>query len=186
MRFSVTLLQYEHGLIRQVIDVLAEMVKRQDMEKHRRQAISIVRFLDEYVDKFHHPKEERFLFPAGARAVGGMKDEVERLLLDHRKARAMISKMKRQAGQADKPLAKEFAPTARQLIDHLVTHIRHEEDLVFPRFEEALSMEEDEKLAMDYAKFAQGFDPEFVRRAEDFAVKMQDEVLGPGYYEGIR
>jgi hemerythrin-like domain-containing protein len=186
MRYSVTLLQYEHGLIRQVTDVISEMVKRDDLEKNRRQAQRATQFLDEYMDHFHHAKEEKFLFPAGAKAVGGMKDEIDRLLADHRKARALISKMKRQAATQSVPLSKDFAKTSKELVEHITVHVRHEEDVVFPRFEEALTLEDDEKLAEDYVGFLAGnFDAGFTKRSEDFAVKLQDEVLGAGYYQGI-
>ena len=46
MRVSVTLLQYEHGIIRQVIDVLGEMVKHNSIKKHQAQMKHIVKFLD--------------------------------------------------------------------------------------------------------------------------------------------
>jgi hemerythrin-like domain-containing protein len=187
VRYSVTLLQYEHGLIRQVTDVLSEMVKRDDLEKYRRQAQRTVQFLDEYMDHFHHAKEEKFLFPAGAKAVGGMRTEIERLLADHRKARGYISKMKRQAGTRSVPLSKDFAKTSKELVEHITQHVRHEENAVFSRFEEALTLEEDEELAEKYIAFlTSDFDPDFTKRSEDFAVKLQDEVLGPGYYQGIR
>jgi hemerythrin-like domain-containing protein len=139
------------------------------------------------MDRYHHAKEEKFLFPAGAKAVGEMRDEIERLLADHRRARGYISKMKRQSGTKSVPLSKDFATTSKQLVDHVVTHIRHEEDVVFPRFEEALTLEQDEKLAEDYVTFLNAnFDADFTKRSEDFAVRLQDEVLGPGYYQGIR
>lgn len=187
MRYSVTLLQYEHGLIRQVTDVLSEMVKRGDLEENRRQAQRVVEFLDEFMDHFHHAKEEKFLFPAGAKAVGGMKADIERLLADHRKARGYISKMKRQAGTRSVLLSRDFAKTSRQLVEHIRQHVRHEEDAVFPRFEEALTLEEDEELAEKYVSFlTSNFDSDFMKRSEDFAIKLQDDVLGPGYYQGIR
>ncbi len=187
MRYAVTLLQYEHGLIRQVIDVLAEMIKQDDLEENRRQAQRVVHFLDEFMDQYHHAKEEKFLFPVGVKAVGGLRHEVERLLADHRRARGYISKMKRQAGTASVPLSNDFAATSKELIDHITAHIRREEDLVFPRFEEALTLEQDEKLAENYVAFLNSsFDADFTKRSEDLAVKLQDDVLGPGYYQGIR
>jgi hemerythrin-like domain-containing protein len=187
VRYSVTLLQYEHGLIRQVTDVLAELVKRNDLEKHRKEAQRIARFLDEFMDHYHHAKEEKFLFPAGSKAVGGMRNEMERLLDEHRKARALISKMKRQSGDRGRALSGEFAVTSKQLVDHITAHVRFEEDAIFPRFEEALSLEQDEKLAEDYMAFLSSeFDADFTRRSENFVVRIQDEVLGPGYYQGIR
>jgi hemerythrin-like domain-containing protein len=58
MRISVTLLSYEHGVIRQVLDVLAEIVRTSSIDKHFDHVVEIVDFLDSYMDKFHHKKEE--------------------------------------------------------------------------------------------------------------------------------
>ncbi|MEM0449937.1 MAG: hypothetical protein QW520_08980, partial [Methanomassiliicoccales archaeon] len=74
MRGSITLLQYEHGIIRQVIDVLGEMVKKDNLKKYTDQTVKIVDFLDVYISKYHHKKEERFLF----KKVSSLSAEISR------------------------------------------------------------------------------------------------------------
>ncbi len=184
MRVSVTILQYEHGIIRQVMDVFAEMAKREDQEKHRAQARAIVEFSTNFIDHFHHAKEEKFLFPEGVRGKAINADELERLLADHRKAREMIAGLQKHV-DSKKKLGKAFATAAKQFSEHMATHIRHEEDVVFVAIEEAIDMDRDMEIAEEYEKFASPFGADFSKRAEDFSVKVQDEVLGAGYFQGI-
>ena len=184
MRVSVTILQYEHGIIRQVMDVLAELAKREEPEKHRAQARGIVEFSNDFIDRFHHAKEERFLFPEGVKEKAISDAELQRLLADHRKAREMIADLREQVDTKRK-LGKAFATAAKEFSEHMAAHVRHEEDSVFPTFEEAIDMDRDMELAEEYERFAGEFGADFSKRAEDFSVKVQDEVLGPGYFKGI-
>jgi hemerythrin-like domain-containing protein len=186
MRVSVTLLQYEHGVIRQVIDVFGEIMKHDTLDKHRKQAAKIVEFLDSYMDAFHHGKEEKFMFPAAVRAVQGMGPTVEMLVGEHKEARALLADLKEQCG-AKIPDKRRFIKTATRLVEHVTSHIKKEENEVFPRIEEVLSNDEDTVVMMQFMSFGTTkFPPEFGRAAEDFSMKVQDEVLGPGYWQGIR
>jgi hemerythrin-like domain-containing protein len=187
MRVVITLLQYDHGIIRQVIDVLGEMIKKKELANDRKHLQKIVQFLDEFVDQFHHAKEETFIFPAAVRDKKDMKAEIDALLADHKKARLLIIKMKKQV-TADRHFDEEkFRPLAKEMVEHMTQHISHEENKAFPEIEELLTLEEDMELAMDFDRFTRSkFDPGFMKRAEDFSFKLQDEVLGPGYFQGIR
>ncbi len=185
MRVSVTILQYEHGVLRQVMDVLAELSKKEELEKHRTQAREIVAFSTDFIDHFHHAKEEKFLFPEGVKAKAISDAELQRLLADHRKAREMIAGLRKQV-DSSKKLGKTFASAAKGFSEHMSTHVRHEEDVVFPAFEDAIDMDLDLEIAGEYEKFANAFGTDFTKRSEDFSIKIQDEVLGPGYFSSIR
>jgi len=93
MRIALTLLSYEHGILRQVIDVLKEAVEGQNVEKHMARMAEIVRFLDVYMDQFHHGKEERFLFPTVIRTSALLSDEVPKLIRDHQHAKGLLKTM---------------------------------------------------------------------------------------------
>jgi len=185
MRVSVTLLQYEHGIIRQVIDVLGEMVKHNSMKKHQNQMKHIVKFLDEYVDKYHHGKEEKLLFPISAKRSKELVPEIARLVSEHEAARANIAKLKTiiaiDAAYTDGSLG----IVSKEIVDNMIRHIRHEENVVYPKIEDVLSLEDDMKLIAKYERFNIDFGPDFARLGEDFAVKLQDDVLGPGFFTGI-
>jgi hemerythrin-like domain-containing protein len=78
-----------------------------------------------------------------------------------------------------------LSAVSKVLVDSMIRHIRHEEDVVYPKIEEALSMDDDMKLIKRYERFNADFGPDFARLGEEFAVKVQDEVLGPGFFTGI-
>jgi len=185
MRVTVALLSYEHGVIRQVTDVLGEVVKRQATGRHRDRVVEIVGFLDSYMDKLHHKKEERFMFPFASEASEALEAEVRRLLTDHRKARRIIGSLEL---EVERPAFNEqvFDKQALLLVKHIQTHVQHEENSVFPRIEELLSLEQDEAIYRKFEEFTlKKFGPDFHRQNEDFSFKVQEEVLGPGHYEGI-
>ncbi len=185
MRVTVALLSFEHGVIRQVIDVLGEVIKRQATGKHRDQVVQIVEFLDKYMDRFHHKKEERFIFPFASEADGTLETEVKRLLSDHRKARRIIGSLQLEVERTafNEPV---FDKQALLLVKHVQTHVQHEENSVFPRIEELLSLEQDEAIYRKFEEFTlKKFGPDFHRQNEDFSFKVQEDLLGPGYYEGI-
>ena len=185
MRVSITLLQYEHGIIRQVIDVLGEMVKHNSMKKHHGQMKHIVKFLDEYLDKYHHGKEEKLLFPMAAKRSKELVPEVARLVSEHTDARADIAKMKTMIASESAYADGSLAAISKKLVDSMTRHIRHEEDVVYPKIEEALSLDDDLKLIKKYETFNADFGPDFVRLGEEFGVRLQDDVLGPGFFSGI-
>ena len=187
MRGSVTLLQYEHGIIRQVTDVLAEMVKKDSLHKHQKQTAKIADFLDSYVSKYHHLKEERFLFRTAAPMSSELAKGAEELKGDHRKVEALITRLRQLAKRKEAYQDGTLVHVSKELVDRMTAHIRHEEDVYYPKVEDALTMEQDADLMAAYEEFSKSkFDAGFVRQSEDFAVKVQDEVLGPGYYKGIQ
>lgn len=185
MRVSVTLLQYEHGIIRQVIDVLGEMVKHDSMKKHKNQMRHIAKFLDEYLDRYHHGKEEKLLFPMAVKRSRELAPEIARLVTEHGEARASVARIKTMVGSEKAYSDGTLSSVSKELVDNMTRHIRHEEDVVYPKIEEALSLDDDLKLIAKYERFNIDFGPDFARLGEEFGVKLQDDVLGPGFYTGI-
>jgi hypothetical protein len=53
--------------------------------------------------------------------------------------------------------------------------------------EEGITIEKDADIVASYEDFlVSRFDLGFLKRNEDLVTRVQDEVLGPGYYQGIR
>jgi hemerythrin-like domain-containing protein len=94
MRGTITLLQYEHGIIRQVTDVLSVMVKQGTLAKHQRQVTRIASFMDSYVTKMHHQVEERFLFKTAMAMSAVLAKGARALMDDHAKVNGLISRLK--------------------------------------------------------------------------------------------
>ena len=187
MRGTITLLQYEHGIIRQVTDVLGEMVKQGTLAKHQRQVTRLASFMESYVTKMHHQVEERFLFKSAMAMSSELAKGARALMDDHAKVNDLISRLKLLSSRKQAYEDGTLAFVAKELVDNMTQHIRHEEDVYYPKMEEALSMEKDGELLTAIDEFTRAkFDREFMRTSEDLAIKLQDEVLGPGYYQGIR
>jgi hemerythrin-like domain-containing protein len=186
MRSSITLLQYEHGVIRQVMDCLNELVRRELTTDYERQGVEIYHFLVKYLDSYHHRKEERFLFPFACRVSDKLGDKVESLLKDHRKARALLKSLGttlRQNGIEDSGL---FNINAHDLIEHVNKHMENEEKYVFPQIEESIPIDEDRLLSQKYHEFTlANFGDTFLGKSEEFALKMQNEIMGPGHRKEI-
>ncbi|MFP4170924.1 MAG: hemerythrin domain-containing protein [Methanomassiliicoccales archaeon] len=183
MRVAITLLQYEHGVIRQVLDCLGKAAREDG--KHISLFPDISTFLTEYMDEFHHGKEERFLFPF-MRDFDLMPDAVDDLLEDHRKARELIGAMGECIEGDEVTDPREYMARARELVEHVTLHVQVEENSVFPRIEESISIEQDQKLYEKYDHFTtRGFGPDFQKKNEDFSFYLQDKIMGPGRIEGI-
>lgn len=180
MRVSIALLSYDHGIIRQVADVLGEILKAGQPLDFQAEAMEISAFLTDFIDKFHHKKEEAFLFPIATAKVPDLSATLPELVNDHAKARALLDAMN--AGMGERASWGAFAASASSLIGHMTAHIDKEELSVFGKIEEALTREEDRGLTRSMNEFADRFRPDYYRAAEEFSKGIQDRVLGPGYY----
>jgi hemerythrin-like domain-containing protein len=175
MSLSINLLSYEHGILRQVIDVLKEVVEKQTVDKHRNYIIEIVQFLDVYLDQFHHTKEEQFLFPLAIGASALLNTEIPKLIRDHQHAKDLLNVMKVEIKRS----SAEFSKVSTQLVEHMTSHINKEELLIFPKIEGYLTPEMNKRINKEYLDFNKHFGPDFYRTSEDFAKKIQNDILGP-------
>ncbi|NYT11312.1 MAG: hemerythrin domain-containing protein [Methanomassiliicoccales archaeon] len=186
MRVSITLLQYDHGVIRQVLDCLKEILENDFLDEYERVAVDIHDFLSEFMDRFHHRKEENFIFPS----VSNKSDETARisdsLIRDHEKAREFLARMKKSISEGSISDRSSFIEAGKNLVRHVTDHIKEEEERAFPIFEGIISVEEDIDIYTECERFVvDEFDADFMRRNEDRAFEIENKVLGPGYYEGI-
>jgi hemerythrin-like domain-containing protein len=182
MKVSITLLSYDHGILRQVLDVYKDIVEKRSIEKNRQIATEGVDFLLMFMDHFHHGKEERFLFPAAICADPEHTDDLNQLFEDHRTARMLVEGMLssvRPGGDDD-----EFYENAGKLVEHMTAHIRKEEDVVFPGIEAKMADEEDMRIYKHFEDFIMNnFREDIYPSAEAFGARFQDAVLGKGFFE---
>jgi hemerythrin-like domain-containing protein len=182
MKVSITLLSYDHGILRQVLDVFKDIAEKGSIEKNRQVATEGVEFLLMFMDHFHHGKEERFLFPAAICADPEHTDELQQLFEDHRTARmlaeGMLSSVRPGGDDA------EFYENARKLVEHMTAHIRKEEDTVFPGIEAKMDEGEDMRVYKHFENFTMSnFKEDIYPSSEAFAARFQDSVLGKGFFE---
>lgn len=183
MRISVTLLQYDHGIVRQVLDVVGELLRSHRTEKHAAEFQEAMVFLEQFLDRFHHAKEERFLFPAAAVECPRVAETLDRLKKEHAQARRMMKSALKALDLGDVQKAEK---EARKLVDHMTVHISEEENQVFPAIENALQLETDARIHVQYERFMEKeFGKSYYQVAEAFANDIQDRLLGPGFFKGI-
>jgi hemerythrin-like domain-containing protein len=180
MLVSVTLLQYDHGLIRQVMDVLGVVVKKRIADKHLEDVKEMAIFLDRFMDQMHHAKEERFLFPKAVE-LGSMKiEDMQRLAADHEEVRQLAKEIIASLRKDDMDA---FYRDAEVMVHTMMAHIRREEDNVFPYIEEHMSLDADTYVYKRYEDYIlKNFPSNFYEITAAFANRLQDDILGPGYF----
>jgi hemerythrin-like domain-containing protein len=181
---SVTLLQYDHGLIRQVMDVLGVVVKKRIAHKHLEDVKEMALFLDRFMDQMHHAKEERFLFPKAVELNSMMPVDMQELVADHTAVRQLAKEIIASLRKDDMDA---FYRDAEVMVHTMLAHIHREEDYVFPYIEEHMSVDADTYVYKRYEDYIlKNFPSNFYEVSETFANRLQDDILGPGYYERAR
>jgi hemerythrin-like domain-containing protein len=178
MRIMITLLSYDHGILRQVLDVISDVAREGTFDQYRDLMPEVSQFLFDFMDRYHHGKEEKFVFPAAADSPERIREMIPELIDDHRKARAFAEAI------ADDVAEWNIGPLAQNITDlaaHMVEHIKEEEDVVFPGMEGALEGDRDlDMFERSQAFVNEQFGADFTQRAEAFAKRLQDRVWGKG------
>jgi hemerythrin-like domain-containing protein len=116
----------------------------------------IVDFIQGFVDKCHHAKEEDLLFPAmektGIPREGG---PIGVMLAEHAVGRGHVGKMKEAAGRyaaGDKNAGIRFAESARAYAGLLSPHIHKEDNILYPIADARLSAETKATLEKEFER----------------------------------
>ena len=93
MAEAIGIIKDEHRRYRSVLYCLEQVVAdlarnggEPDFEMFR----AVIRYVQEFLNKFHHPKEDGYLFPALLRRYPAAKSRIDRLSQDHRACDALI------------------------------------------------------------------------------------------------
>jgi branched-chain amino acid transport system ATP-binding protein len=166
------------------LDALARTVGEAPAPQARASAATIVGLLDyvdAYVDKVHHPKEDEYLFRALRQRDAGTAGDLDRLQNEHRdgpRYRDDVRQLARAFADGRGGEAKAVVDAVTTFSVHLRSHIRLEETTVIPAARKALN-EQDWKT-ID-AAFLDNDDPLFGERVrEEFeSLKAQIVALAP-------
>ena len=162
-------LLHEHRAVETMLEVLDRLCGKlaEGGKKELNDLKSILEFLEVFVDKCHHAKEEKELFPA-LRESGRRKweGEIEELLADHEKGSALVHELKASLGSVPSSMNAAHAATtakAREYIALLNEHIENEEKL-FQAADKLLSQSRQQELKTRFDK-------------------IEAERIGPGRHE---
>ncbi|MFD1690972.1 hemerythrin domain-containing protein [Azotobacter chroococcum] len=133
MSQALDALRHEHDAILSTLKILRCMAERALQGNADADDIAaLLGFLQEFVDKCHHGKEEGLLFPALQRVDLAHQGElVGELTAEHEQGRALVGALR----QASTPVldAEAFAAAAEAYAVFLERHIDKENDVLFPR-----------------------------------------------------
>lgn len=179
MRVSIALLSYDHGIIQNATDVLGGVAKRRLLGSKRKEVFEITAFLEKFLGKYHHAKEERFLFPFAVMSDPSLTPDIEALISDHHRIEKLLS----DANSAGNTGGEDGLYAIYSEVWELsASHINKEERKVYPMIESRLSMAEDHEIYEECKEFTdRNFGYDYLRTSENFAMIMQNVVLGPDY-----
>lgn len=151
-------LKDEHQGVLLMLNILEAVCKKlstgEKVEpKHLQQ---IVEFLQIFVDKCHHGKEEDVLFPAMEQAgIPKENGPIGVMLVEHETGRGYVREMKtaiEKYASGDATLAANIVNAANNFISFLRPHIEKEDNILYAMADQVLPAEQQEKLFTEFEK----------------------------------
>ena len=140
----------EHENILKIAEILEKecraLESRKEQAANKEFFMSVISFIKDYADRFHHAKEEKILFKEFETCVNEGRvhcNPVEQMLFEHDKGRAAVKLMVEgvEAGDKNKLITGGRAYTAL-----IREHIFKEDNILYPMADEALSQNVKEKI----------------------------------------
>lgn len=117
--------------------------------------VQLVEFISEFADRFHHGKEEAYLFPAlERRGIVRKGGPLAALESQHEIERELTARMRHAVAEyrdLDPESRQHFVDAARKYTTHLIAHIQAEDSLLFRLADEMLE-------EADIAEMKEGFE----------------------------
>lgn len=152
---STALLLQDHKRLLQVVNVLEEMAAGagRDQNLNETHVKDLLEFLQDFGDRHHQGKEEEVLFPALLQGPAQKNyRELCGLVFEHNKQRSLIEDLQ------DSALTKKtqkFVFYATRLIGILRSHVRQEEEILFPLVDATLSPADDDRVVKEMKSYDQ-------------------------------
>jgi hemerythrin-like domain-containing protein len=171
MKDAISVLKSEHRSISAVLHGLKQLAKEaQDSRVRPQFAVfrAMLRYIDEYPERLHHPKEDEHLFARLVLRAPQAKALVDGLQAEHVRGQALVRELERaliffEDGWPDG--ARQFQGAVEAYAEFHWKHMRKEEDELLPLAERHL--EPEDWKAID-AAFAANTDPIAGMRERDF------------------
>jgi hemerythrin-like domain-containing protein len=162
MKDAISILKSEHRSISAVLHGLKELARMaQDATVRPRFQVlrSMLRYIDEYPERLHHPKEDEFLFARVAERAPEARLLVEELQAEHEESARLIRELERALLFFEEGWpagAREFEQAVDAYAEFHWKHMRKEEQQLLPLAQRCLTAED--WKAID-AAFAANLDP---------------------------
>lgn len=171
MKDAISILKSEHRSISAVLHGLKELARMaQDAKVRPRFQVlrSMLRYMDEYPERLHHPKENEHLFSRLVAREPGARLLVEELQAEHEEGARLIRELERALLFFEEGWpagAREFQQAVDAYADFHWKHMRKEEQQLMPLAERALTAEDWKAIN---AAFAENRDPVAGLQERDF------------------
>lgn len=155
---ATELLVHEHEVIGKVLDGAEAEVRHlhSTSEVRRERLDKMLDFWENFVDRCHHTKEEKHLFPAlEERGVPGDSGPIAVMLQEHEEGRRMVrafAEALHQSARAPERAARVLAERLEAYVALLRPHIEKENKVLFPLANRVLRAEDQERLLQAFEK----------------------------------
>jgi hemerythrin-like domain-containing protein len=161
MSKQLQVLYDEHRSIAAVLDALAHLLRECERGKSVDPKVfrQILYYLDVVPERYHHPKEDRFLFEPLRRRTHEADELIARLEHQHVMGAQAMTHLDQLMARWDAGGPSEraaFLEAAKAFIDRYLEHMRLEEEELMPLAERCLSADD---WAVSEAEFAKHHDP---------------------------
>lgn len=171
MKDAISILKSEHRSISAVLHGLKELARMaQDAKVRPRFQVlrSMLRYMDEYPERLHHPKENDHIFSRLVAREPSARPLVEELQAEHEEGARLIRELERSLLFFEEGWpagAREFQQAVDAYADFHWKHMRKEEQQLMPLAERALTAEDWKAIN---AAFAENRDPVAGLQERDF------------------
>src|SRR5262245_12950774 len=189
MKQSIFIVKSEHRSISAVLHGLKQLARMaQDTKVRPRFQVlrSMVRYIDEYPEQLHHPKEDKYLFARLEARAPESRALIEALRLEHKEGARLIRELERALlffEQSWPAGGREFQQAVDAYAEFHWKHMRKEERELLPLAERHLTAEDWEQID---AAFDANKDPVAGMREDDMQalfsliVSLAPEPVGLG------
>ncbi len=165
---ALSIVRDEHrrlGAVVRALEYLARDATHREIDPDHRLLTLILDFIEAFPNRFHHPKEDEYLFAALRRRTSAANAILDELEAEHASEAKLVDELRRLLSPHDRGDAarrEAFAAAVARYADHHRNHARKEEEIVMPLAERTLR-------AGDWRRILDAFEAEESRRiGEEF------------------
>ena len=179
---ALDILHQEHRAIMAVLhclDHVTDEVRDGSLEPDFELFQAILQYMQDYPDRFHHPKEDEYLFPAVVKKVDGVEKVIDELLDQHREGVRVLADLTWkledwEKAPEDTDKAQDFIELAKSYVDFQRRHAATEERSIMAPARRAL---DDSDWTRIDAAFTDNDDPMFGSRPKAAYNKLFSRII---------
>jgi hemerythrin-like domain-containing protein len=173
-------LKHEHRVIERALRALDGVCLRLELGEPvpHSALVQLVEFISTFADRYHHGKEESYLFPAlerrGIPREGGPLGVIER---QHEIERKLTTEMRRgieEYRDLDPESRQTFVNASRRYVDHLIAHMQTEDGMLFRLAEEILEETDMAEMKEAFERAESELSPRTRAEYETLANQLED------------